>query len=173
MRCRSIDLFEKLGLIDEGTYGIVFRARYIGPLAEPFYPRFEDPSCPNLDAPHIVAIKRIKLGAEQSTSGFPVTSLRELNILTLLNRHSPHPNIIELKEVVVGRATDESVSPTFAAKAHPPPPLPLSSFPRVYMVMEYMQHDLKFFLRSLTRRSVRLNIVRFVSFHLFSFRFAA
>lgn len=106
---RSIELFERLGLIDEGTYGVVFRARYIGPALEPGYPTFQDPSFPKLEAPHVVAVKRIKLGAEQTTSGFPITSLREVNVLMMLNRNSPHQNIIEVKEIVVGRGLDEFV----------------------------------------------------------------
>lgn len=48
--------------------------------------------------------------------GFPLTSLREINILMALD----HPNIIKLKEIVVGDAMD-----------------------RIYLVMEYCEHELR------------------------------
>ena len=57
---------------------------------------------------------QVKLDKEKD--GFPVTALREVNIL--LSFH--HANIVDVKEVVVG-----------------------NSLTSVYMVMEYMEHDLK------------------------------
>jgi cell division cycle 2-like protein len=42
-----------------------------------------------------VALKRIKM--EKEKDGFPVTSVREINIL--LNFH--HPNIVNVEEVVI------------------------------------------------------------------------
>ncbi|KAE8661729.1 Cyclin-dependent kinase G-2 [Hibiscus syriacus] len=56
--------------------------------------------------------------------GFPVTSLREINILASFH----HPSIVKVKEVVV----DDRES--------------------VYMVMEYMEHDLKWLMDSMKRR---------------------
>jgi len=41
-------------------------------------------------------LKKVRLHNEND--GFPITSLREINILSSIN----HPNIIKLKEVVVG-----------------------------------------------------------------------
>lgn len=35
--------------------------------------------------------------------GFPQTSIREINILKHLKELTPHPNIVNLKEVVVGK----------------------------------------------------------------------
>ncbi len=43
----------------------------------------------------IVALKRIKM--EKEKDGFPLTSVREINIL--LNFH--HPNIVNVEEVVI------------------------------------------------------------------------
>lgn len=40
--------------------------------------------------------------------GFPVTSLREINILSHLKKIVPHPNVVKLREVVVG-AKSESI----------------------------------------------------------------
>lgn len=48
----------------------------------------------------IVAVKKLKI--HEPDYGFPVTSLREINILSHLNNLSCHPNIVRLREVVVG-----------------------------------------------------------------------
>uniref|UniRef100_A0A7N0VHU6 cyclin-dependent kinase n=1 Tax=Kalanchoe fedtschenkoi TaxID=63787 RepID=A0A7N0VHU6_KALFE len=93
--CRSVDEFERLNKIDEGTYGVVYRAR-------------------DKKSGEIVALKKVKM--EKEREGFPLTSLREINIL--LSFH--HPSIVDVKEVVVGSSLDS-----------------------IFMVMEYMEHDLK------------------------------
>lgn len=99
--CRSVDVFEKLNKIDEGTYGVVYRAM-------------------DMDSGDIVALKKVKM--EKEREGFPLTSLREINIL--LSFH--HPSIVDVKEVVVGSALDS-----------------------IFMVMEYMDHDLKAFMETM------------------------
>lgn len=77
--CRPIEeCYEKLNKIDEGTYGIVYRAR-------------------DLHTSETVAIKQLKL--EKERNGFPITSLREIHTLLL----AKHPNIIDVREIVVGR----------------------------------------------------------------------
>ena len=76
--CRSVDNYKQLNEIEEGTYGLVFRAQ-----------------CKHTGA--IVALKKLKLSQERE--GFPVTSLRE--IATLLTAR--HENIVNVREVVVGR----------------------------------------------------------------------
>jgi cell division cycle 2-like protein len=93
--CRSVDVFERLNKINEGTYGVVYRAR-------------------DKKTNEIVALKKVKM--EKEREGFPLTSLREINIL--LSFH--HPSIVDVKEVVVGSSLDS-----------------------IFMVMEYMEHDLK------------------------------
>ncbi|GAV85448.1 Pkinase domain-containing protein [Cephalotus follicularis] len=93
--CRSVDEFERLNKIDEGTYGVVYRAR-------------------DKKTGEIVALKKVKM--EKEREGFPLTSLREINIL--LSFH--HTSIVDVKEVVVGSNLDS-----------------------IFMVMEYMEHDLK------------------------------
>ena len=62
------------------------------------------------------ALKQIKFGPETTKVGFPITALREINILLALQ----HPNIVRVKEMVVG-----------------------SSIDKIYMVMEYCENDLK------------------------------
>ncbi|XP_077211932.1 cyclin-dependent kinase G-2-like isoform X2 [Tasmannia lanceolata] len=93
--CRSVDEFERLNRIDEGTYGVVYRAK-------------------DKKSGEIVALKKVKM--EKEREGFPLTSLREINIL--LSFH--HPSIVDVKEVVIGSNLDS-----------------------IFMVMEYMEHDLK------------------------------
>ena len=77
--CRSVDLFEKLNRIEEGSYGIVYRAR-------------------ERATGEIVALKKLKL--EKETNGFPVTSLREID--TLLR--SRHNHIVNVREIVIGES---------------------------------------------------------------------
>ncbi|KAL4459167.1 hypothetical protein ABPG75_014032 [Micractinium tetrahymenae] len=93
--CRSVDNYEKLNRISEGTYGVVYRAR-------------------DRESGEICALKKVKL--EKERDGFPLTSIREINILLSLN----HPHIVNVSEVVVGPSLDA-----------------------VFMVMEYCDHDLK------------------------------
>lgn len=78
--CRSVDNFKKLNKIDEGTYGVVYRARCT-------------------DTQEIVALKQLKPRSTASKDGgFPLTSLREISLLMQLK----HPNIVNCHEVVVG-----------------------------------------------------------------------
>ncbi|OLL26743.1 Cyclin-dependent kinase G-2 [Neolecta irregularis DAH-3] len=82
--CRLVDTYEKLNHIEEGSYGIVYRAR-------------------DMETGEIVALKKLKLDNEKN--GFPVTSLREIETLMVAR----HPNIVNIREVVMG----ESLSHVF------------------------------------------------------------
>lgn len=95
--CDTIEGYAKLNKIHEGVYGEVFRAR-------------------DMLTGEVVAIKKIKFSDALEKEGFPITSIREFNILLSLN----HPNIVVVKRVVVGQQMD-----------------------KVYMVMEYMEHELR------------------------------
>lgn len=80
--CRSVNNFDRLNFVSEGTYGVVFRAR---------------------DSSNTIhALKQIKL-ARPDKSGFPVTALREAALLLSLD----HPNVISASEVVVGDTSDK------------------------------------------------------------------
>ncbi|XP_042552393.1 LOW QUALITY PROTEIN: cyclin-dependent kinase 11B-like [Dipodomys spectabilis] len=79
--CRSVEEFQCLNRIEEGTYGVVYRARE-----------------KKTDA--IVALKRLKV---EGREGFPITSLREIH--TLLK--AQHPNIVTIREIVVGSHMDQ------------------------------------------------------------------
>uniref|UniRef100_A0ACD5Z4J5 Uncharacterized protein n=1 Tax=Avena sativa TaxID=4498 RepID=A0ACD5Z4J5_AVESA len=100
--CRSVDVFKRLNTINEGTYGIVSRAE-------------------DMETGETVALKKVKM--ENEREGFPLTSLREINIL--LSFH--HPSIVDVKEIVVGSGDS------------------------TYMVMEYMEHDLKAVMETMKR----------------------
>lgn len=79
--CRSVDCFRRLNRIEEGTYGVVFRAQ-------------------DKETDEIVALKKLKL--EREREGFPVTSLREINALM----QAKHPHIVNIREMVVGSGLD-------------------------------------------------------------------
>lgn len=122
--CRSVEEFEKLNRIGEGTYGVVYRAR-------------------DRRSGNIVALKKIRLEPEpedpqkaaaqqQANSGkpqqlppdgLPLTHFREI---LLLQSTAQHPNIVHLHEIAVGR-------------------LPGS----IFMVMDYCTHDLAALLDSM------------------------
>ncbi|XP_023723749.1 cyclin-dependent kinase 11B isoform X3 [Cryptotermes secundus] len=80
--CRSVEEFQCLNRIEEGTYGVVYRAR-------------------DKRTEEVVALKRLKM--EKEKEGFPITSLREIN--TLLK--AQHPNIVTVREIVVGSNMDK------------------------------------------------------------------
>jgi cell division cycle 2-like len=74
---RSVYSYEKLNSIEEGSYGVVFRAR-------------------DKQTGDIVALKKLKLDEEKY--GFPITALREINALMVCR----HDNVVRIREVVVG-----------------------------------------------------------------------
>ncbi|VDO04328.1 unnamed protein product [Rodentolepis nana] len=80
--CRSVDEFECLNRIEEGTYGVVYRAR-------------------DKKTNEVFALKRLKM--EKEREGFPITSLREINTLM----KAQHENIVTVREVVVGFDLDK------------------------------------------------------------------
>ncbi|KAI6005237.1 Pkinase-domain-containing protein [Pisolithus orientalis] len=74
---RSVYCYERLNQIEEGSYGVVFRAR-------------------DKETGDIVALKKLKL--EEEKHGFPITALREINALMSCR----HENVVHIREVVVG-----------------------------------------------------------------------
>nr|CAD1826347.1 unnamed protein product [Ananas comosus var. bracteatus] len=106
---RSVDCFEKLEQIGEGTYGQVYMAR-------------------ETKTGEIVALKKIRMDNERE--GFPITAIREIKILKKLH----HQNVIQLKEIVTspGPEKDEQGKPAEGNKYKG----------SIYMVFEYMDHDL-------------------------------
>jgi len=80
--CRHVDNFEKLNHIEEGSYGWVSRAKESA-------------------TGEVVALKKLKM--DNANDGFPVTGLREIQTLM----ESRHPNIVNLREVVMGDGMNE------------------------------------------------------------------
>ncbi len=75
MYCAKVDKYEKMTKIGQGTFGEVFKARL------------------RTDKNKIVALKKVLMDNEKE--GFPITALREIKILQLLN----HDNIVNLIEI--------------------------------------------------------------------------
>ncbi|XP_050552536.1 cyclin-dependent kinase 11B-like [Spodoptera frugiperda] len=98
---RSIREFECLNKIDEGAYGVVFRAR-------------------DKSTDDIVALKRLK--ALNETEGLSIAAERELNTLLKLK----HPNIVAGWDIAVSSKRNH-----------------------VYVVMEYVPHQLRSFLETM------------------------
>jgi cyclin-dependent kinase 12/13 len=105
---RSVDCFEKLEQIGEGTYGQVYMAR-------------------DIKTGEIVALKKIRMDNEKE--GFPITAIREIKLLKKLQ----HENVIKLKEIVTSLVpeADETIIPDGSKYKG-----------NIYMVFEYMDHDL-------------------------------
>lgn len=76
--CRSVYNYTRLNHIEEGTYGIVFRAKCNA-------------------TGNTYALKKLKL--EEERQGFPITSLREVMALMVAGGHE---NVVGVREIVVG-----------------------------------------------------------------------
>lgn len=105
---RSVDCFEKLEQIGEGTYGQVYMAREI-------------------KTGEIVALKKIRMDNERE--GFPITAIREIKILKKLH----HENVIKLKEIVTSTGPEKGEQGSSDGNKYKG---------GIYMVFEYMDHDL-------------------------------
>ena len=84
--CRSVyDSYERLSHLDEGTYGVVWKAR-------------DDATG------EIVALKQIKFDDPELTrEGFPISALREIGVLLSLS----HECVVTVREMVVGSSPDK------------------------------------------------------------------
>jgi len=97
---RNVEVYEKVEQVGEGTYGQLYKARH-------------------KDTGEIVALKRVRMDNEKE--GFPVTAIREIKILKVLN----HKNVVQLKEIVTSKASEYNQGKG-----------------SIYMVMEFSDHDL-------------------------------
>lgn len=79
---RLVDNYQMLNMIEEGAYGLVSRAK-------------------DMVSGEFVALKKLKLG--DAEYGFADTGLREIQVL----QHCRHPNIINLREIVIGDELSE------------------------------------------------------------------
>lgn len=80
--CRNVEEYEHLNEIEEGSYGLVSRAR-------------------EKATSTVVALKKLKM--DYTNDGFPVTGLREIQTLMAAR----HPHIVHLREVVMGSTLKE------------------------------------------------------------------
>eukprot|EP01018_Ginkgo_biloba_P002117 Gb_06096 [translate_table: standard] len=120
-RSRTIDCFQRLEKLGEGTYGEVYKAK-------------------DIQTGEIVALKKIRPSREADKDGFPFTALREIKLMTKIN----HENVLKLKEIVSSQGPEKDA----VTQGNPGPS---SSVPQartadrrgsIYMVFEYMDHDL-------------------------------
>lgn len=110
---RTLDCFQKLKQIGEGTYGQVYMAKEVV-------------------TGEVVALKRIR--TENEKEGFPISAIREIKVLTKLH----HENIVKLKEVVTSQGPDGNNE--LAATKESSDNNKYNG--GVYLVLEYMDHDL-------------------------------
>ncbi|AAW42218.1 hypothetical protein CNBC5500 [Cryptococcus deneoformans B-3501A] len=76
----SLDNYQKIEKVGEGTYGVVYKAK-------------------DINTGHIVALKKIRLEAEDE--GVPSTSIREISLLKELSKDD---NIVKLLDIVHSEA---------------------------------------------------------------------
>ncbi|XP_064395856.1 cyclin-dependent kinase 9-like isoform X1 [Halichondria panicea] len=98
--CPEIGKYERLAKVGQGTFGEVFKAR-------------------NRKTNALVALKKVRM--ENETEGFPMTALREIRILQLLD----HENIVSLIEICRTKATPYN-----------------RERGSIYLVFEFCAHDL-------------------------------
>ncbi|CAD6192481.1 unnamed protein product [Caenorhabditis auriculariae] len=106
MGCRNVAEYECVNRVEEGTFGVVYRAK-------------------NKRTDEIVALKRLKM--EKEREGFPITSLREINMLL---KAGNHPNIVNVIEVLIG-----------------------SNMDKIYVAMEFVEHDMKSLMDTMHRKN--------------------
>jgi len=94
----QLEKFITIMKVGEGAYGVVYKSR-------------------NRDTQEIVALKQIKLDNDKEYEGIPSTAIREISLLKQLK----HPNIVELKELVLGDK-------------------------KLHLIFEYLDQDLKNYL---------------------------
>jgi len=130
--CRSVEEFECLNKIEEGAYGVVYRAKDKKSSKYRYLCRFPGSQTNRLFLQDVVvALKRLKM--EKEREGFPITSIREVD--TLLK--SQHVNVVTVREIVVG-----------------------SNMDKIYMVMDYVEHDLKSLMQNSMKKPFQMSEVK-------------
>lgn len=117
---RGINAIEMGEVLGSGTFGVVFRA---------------------IDNGTPVALKKVKM--ERQTEGFPITSIREMRILKILN----HENIVKLHDVIIyTKATDGDHDNRGICDGD------------VFIVFEYVEFDLYGILKSPSAKLTKQHI---------------
>jgi cyclin-dependent kinase 12/13 len=112
--CNKVDTYEKVIQVGEGTFGKVYKARY-----KDFINNENNGNTNNSIKSEFVALKKILM--ENEKEGFPLTAIREIMILKRLN----NKNIINLLEIVTSKPSEKN-----------------KNRGNVYLVFDYMEHDL-------------------------------
>jgi len=112
-----VDCMEIQEAVGTGTYGVVYKAVDKTLSDRPF-----------------VALKKIKM--EKETQGFPVTAIREIKILNLMN----HKNVVHLHEIVTYEQSGSEAESSYRDKG--------IGFGDVFMVFEYVDYDLSVLLKN-------------------------
>ncbi|KAJ1360869.1 hypothetical protein KIN20_019963, partial [Parelaphostrongylus tenuis] len=110
MGCRSVIQFDCVNRVEEGAFGVVYRAK-------------------NKRTDEIVALKRLKI--EKEREGFPITALREINMLLKAGKHE---NIVNVREILIGSNAD-----------------------KIYLAMEFVEHDMKNLMDTMHKRGKRFS----------------
>ncbi|VDM56412.1 unnamed protein product [Angiostrongylus costaricensis] len=110
MGCRNVIEFDCVNRVEEGTFGVVYRAK-------------------NKRTDEIVALKRLKI--EKEREGFPITALREINMLLKAGKHE---NIVNVREILIGSNAD-----------------------KIYLAMEFVEHDMKNLMDTMHKRGKRFS----------------
>lgn len=117
---RGISAIELGGVLGAGTFGVVFRA---------------------VDGDSPVALKKVKM--ERQTEGFPITSIREMKILKILD----HENIVKLHDVIIyTKQTDGDHDSRGIIDGD------------VFIVFEYVDYDLYGVLKSPSAKMTSVHI---------------
>ena len=115
----SMQAFTENILVGEGTYGQVFRSRLAN-----YQPCSQDQWPANYRA-----VKKAKMQGEKD--GFPITSLREIQVLRTLN----HPNCVKLESVLTEKTELSQLMATSNGEN-------VASAKDVQFVFEYVPYDL-------------------------------
>ena len=118
--CRSVyDSYERLSHLDEGTYGVVWKAR-------------------DNATKELVAIKQIKFDSEMTKEGFPISALREIGVLLSLS----HECIVTVREMVVGDTHDKVFMVMKIMEMDLQAAMKKSTTPFAQSEVKYMMHQL-------------------------------
>lgn len=112
--CNKADSYEKVIQVGEGTFGRVYKARY-----KYFQESIGSGNSSAAIKAEFVALKQILM--ENEKEGFPLTAIREIMILKRLN----NKHIINLLEIVTSKPSETN-----------------KNRGNVYLVFDYMEHDL-------------------------------
>ncbi len=130
--CADLAHWRRLNTINEGSYGVVYRAQHA-------------------TSGEVVAIKEVKMSVS-ANDGFPVTALRELNaLLSLRHENLVRAHVMAVPSLPSGRAAEATSWAPGANEQALPGTAGRRSSDSVFMVMEYLPHDLRALMNAMTQ----------------------